>query len=572
MILTPTVSLASSTPNNYTDIVSTAPTDHNTIIKFNIMLNRPESVTEYADSIIAGQNPILSYEEFSSRFSSSENHINLIKDFASTVGFIIEEIHTPSATIKLSGTALQINSAFGVILTDYTNTTTTFISHSGPVNIPSTLHGVVEYVLGLDQSVRIKRNKGTITNASIPQTTGAVATWQLAAVYNYPGNDANGVTVGIMEWGGGYTQNNLTSTFTQNIPVNGATMPRVPIIGVDTVDVFTDGGVNDPTESGGAPEVMLDIYCVWGSAPLCKMVLYFGYGAGASSPTAGPNWYNNFNTAIHDTVNNPSVLSTSWGAGENYATDGYWSAGTVSATEAVLAQSVVLGITIVVSSGDNGSTWAGYVPEVEYPASSRYVTAVGGTSIQLTAQNSVTRSSEVVWNGSGGGQSIYQSLPSWQAGLYYTTATTGGSFGSPISLAVRGVPDVAGNSDPYTGYTFYEGSSNSYVQYGGTSAATPMVAGLIARLNALTGKRIGFANPFLYANPSAFYDIVSGYNAVYVQGYNSTVGWDAVTGLGVPVGTSLYKVLKTGSSFPKENYGFRPKSGAAYPRRTTGAR
>jgi hypothetical protein len=80
-------------------------------------------------------------------------------------------------------------------------------------------------------------------------------------------------------------------------------------------------------------------------------------------------------------------------------------------------------------------------------------------------------------------------------------------------------------------------------------------------------------NIVAYANPSAFYDITVGTNNdTTSSGYVGTVGWDPVTGLGPPQGTSLYKIVRTGAIFPKKNYGFRPTTGAVYPRKTTGTR
>jgi len=551
MNLTPTVALSNSTLTIPAG-ASVAPVNLGNVINFSIMLRRPMSITEYADGVIAGTNKILSYVDFCNQFNSLDTDISLISDFATATGFTIVDSHAPSATIKLSGTVSQINSAFGITLNTVTIADRSYMSYDGTMHIPSVLDTVIEYVLGLDFSVTISR-EAVPYDGSISQTAVSLTPPQVATAYNFPAGDGYGVCVGIMEWGGGWTTSNLTSSFS---PL-GLSNPTI-------TSVLTDGGTNNPGDNNGSPEVMLDIYCAAGVAPKARYVTYFGYGAGSSSPTAGSNWYNNFNTAIHDTTNSPSVLSTSWGAGET----SYWNSTYVSATDNVLAQAVTLGITILVSSGDSGSTWGQSTTEVLYPSSSRYVTACGGTSLQLSGSS---RSTEVAWTDSGGGLSTYQSIQSWQSGLTYTTYSTGGVSGSATTLTVRGVPDIAGNADPNTGYTFNWGNSNTRSQYGGTSAVCPLMAGMVARLNQLTGNRLGFANTFFYANPSAFTDITSGENAVYVNGYKTTSGWDAVTGLGVPIGTTLYKLMHTGSTFPKQNFGFRG-TGPTYPRITQGAR
>jgi kumamolisin len=514
----------------------------------NIIVRRSESVTDYAASVMVGDSPVLSYTDFCDRFGSSDSDIALVTDFANTAGFIIEDTHSPSATVKLSGTVSQINAAFEISLHTVKLADKSYMSYSGSIQIPVILQGVVEHVLGLDTSIRFNRIKNSISQAATVLTP-----IQVAAAYNFPNNNGYGQCIGILEWGGGYTTQNLTSSFT---PL-GLANPT-------TVDILTDGATNNPSDVGDSGEVMLDIFVAGAVCPNSLFAMYFGGGNGNPSQL---NWYNNFNAAIHDTVNNPCVLSISWGAGEV----SYWPPSNLPIFDALFSQSVALGITMLASSGDYGSTWSSSSPEVLYPASSVYITACGGTTLQLSGSS---RSSETGWTGSGGGLSVRESLQSWQSGLSYTTyGYPSGPTGSPASLTVRGVPDIAGNADPASGYSFYYSASNTFISgVGGTSAVCPLMAGLIARLVQLSGTRIGYANPFFYANPAAFYDVTSGENAAYVNGYTCTTGWDAVTGLGVPIGTSLYKILNTGAAFPKKNFGFRPTTGPTYPRISTGAR
>ena len=107
-----------------------------------------------------------------------------------------------------------------------------------------------------------------------------------------------------------------------------------------------------------------------------------------------------------------------------------------------------------------------------------------------------------------------------------------------------------------------------------TSAVAPLLAGLMARLNQVSGKRIGFVNADWYANhTTCFNDITIGDNhGGNAVGYKATSGWDAATGLGSPVGSELYKLYKLGSTFPRHNTGFRPTTGSTYPRNPTGLR
>jgi kumamolisin len=123
-------------------------------------------------------------------------------------------------------------------------------------------------------------------------------------------------------------------------------------------------------------------------------------------------------------------------------------------------------------------------------------------------------------------------LPSYQtsAGVP-ASANPGGHVG-------RGVPDVAGDADPATGYDIVLGGTTQ--TFGGTSAVAPLWSALIARINSELGRSAGFVHPLLYAKPSAFHDVVSGSNGAYSAG----PGWDACTGLGSPDGALVRDALK----------------------------
>jgi len=202
------------------------------------------------------------------------------------------------------------------------------------------------------------------------------------------------------------------------------------------------------------------------------------------------------------------------------------------------------GFTVLTGSGDNGATdWANIAatqlattPTVNFPADVPWVTAVGGTSL-LSTSNGI---SESAWSGSGGGVSKFFTEPSFQQGL-------------PASLqhtlaGQRGLPDVSADADPNTGMAFY--LNGQWTLTGGTSAATPTWAALIAIADQMAGHPLGDINPGLYKiglSPNAqrdFRDITNGSNAVntssvHIQGFQATQGWDAVTGWGTPLASNL---------------------------------
>jgi len=197
------------------------------------------------------------------------------------------------------------------------------------------------------------------------------------------------------------------------------------------------------------------------------------------------------------------------------------------------------GFTIVNGSGDNGATdWADIAatkltptPTVNFPADVPWVTAVGGTTL-LHSGNSYD---ERAWSGSGGGVSKFFSEPAFQQGM-------------PVSVQSelaghRGIPDIAGDANPFTGMAFY--INGQWAQTGGTSASTPLWAGIIAVANQMAGHPLGFINPGIYKVAVSqhaqkdFRDITSGSNRVTagnirIQGFQAVADWDAVTGWGAP--------------------------------------
>jgi len=178
------------------------------------------------------------------------------------------------------------------------------------------------------------------------------------------------------------------------------------------------------------------------------------------------------------------------------------------------------GVTVLVASGDTGATANG-VLQTSYPTSDPDVTGVGGTSLTLDSTNTVT--SETAWSGSGGGISVVFGRPGWQKGTGVPTGT------------MRLTPDVAATADPSEpAMVVYNGNQ---VMFGGTSWATPTWAAFCALINQKRGSPLGLLNPWIYPmiGTSNLRDITTGNNGAYTAG----VGYDLVTGVGVPVVSAL---------------------------------
>jgi kumamolisin len=253
------------------------------------------------------------------------------------------------------------------------------------------------------------------------------------------------------------------------------------------------------------------------------------------APNSEQGFIDAITTAVHDAVNKPSVISISWGAPESE-----WTAQALSAMNDAFAAAAALGVTVCCAAGDAGSSDQNPqngTPDgkahADFPASSPYVLACGGTRL-------ATDGSEVVWNddpatsATGGGVSDVFDLPDWQKDAHVPPSSNpGGRVG-------RGVPDVAGNASPSTGYQVRVDYLSFVV--GGTSAVSPLWAGLVARMNQKLGKPVGYLNPLLYGpvvGSGAFHDIASGDNGAYSAG----AGWDACTGWGSPDGGKLLAAL-----------------------------
>jgi kumamolisin len=205
----------------------------------------------------------------------------------------------------------------------------------------------------------------------------------------------------------------------------------------------------------------------------------------------------------------------------------------MTAMDEAFQAAATLGLTVCVAAGDSGSSdgVGDEANHVDFPASSPHVLACGGTSL---AASRTAISSETVWNdgaaggATGGGISSFFAMPAWQNGLRALTTA-----GTQVALTMRGVPDVAGDADPETGYEVRVDGTDTVI--GGTSAVAPLWAALIALINSSTARAAGFVNPVLYQNPKDLRDITQGNNG----GFAAQAGWDACTGLGSPNGELL---------------------------------
>ncbi len=469
----------------------------------------------------------LTREEYSANHGAAPEDIAKVAAFAHEHGLVVVQSSPARRSVWLAGSVAQLSEAFGVQLAEYDHIDGgSYRGRTGPIMIPAELEGIIVGVFGLDNRPQAKphfRVRAAAANgdqAAKPKDLSQFTPVQVASLYNFPANlDGTGECIAIIELGGGYKKADLSTYFSKH----GLKAPSVSTVSVDH-------GKNTPTGSGDGPdgEVMLDIEVAGSVAPKAKIVVYF-------TPNTSQGFLDAVTQAIHDTVNKPSVISISWGGPEST-----WTAQAIEQYNQAFQAAATLGITVCVAAGDNGSSDGvdDGSAHVDFPASSPNVLACGGTRLNATA---TAIQSEVVWNepqegATGGGISDSFPLPDYQE-----TCGVPPSSNSNKNVG-RGVPDVAADADPATGYAVRVDGDNTVI--GGTSAVAPLWAGLVARLNQGLGKPVGFLNPTLYGLTSqsgVFRDVTSGNNG----SYSAKPGWDACSGLGVADGTKLLKVISS---------------------------
>jgi kumamolisin len=456
-------------------------------------------------------------EDFAATHGADASDLATVEAFARAHGLRVVQADAAQRTVIVAGSAAAMTAAFGVTLARYRAGQADFRGRSGTLTLPASVAPVIEAVMGLDDRPQVVPHFRVRSMAQTAALQSSFDAPQVASLYSFPtGVDGTGQTIAILELGGGYHTADLDAYFTRL----GLKTPQVTSVSVDH-------GRNQPGNPADG-EVELDIEVAGSVAPGAHLAVYF-------APNTDRGFHDALSTAVHDAVRKPSVVSISWGGPESS-----WSQQAMAALDAALQDAAALGVTVCCASGDDGSSdrIADGLAHCDFPASSPNALACGGTKLEASGGRPV---SETVWNepadgASGGGVSDVFPPPSYQAQAGVPpSANPGGRVG-------RGVPDVAGDADPQTGYNVTVDGQQTVI--GGTSAVAPLWAGLIALCNQALGRSAGYIHPMLYAPAAAsgFTDITSGSNGAY----SARAGWDACTGLGTPVGTGVLAALRAG--------------------------
>jgi kumamolisin len=500
-----------------------------------LMLRRHQGHTQVTpEEVMARPSSRPTREAFTKARGAAQSEIDAVVNFAKEAGLQVVDADAARRSVIVHGSAAAISKAFAVQLNNYEYARGTYRSHDGPVNVPASIADYVQAVVGLTNR-EVEAKHWSATSAvqqraqADPPNTVALTPAQVANLYSFPAGDGANQTIGLYEMkigrtAAGYSKSDIEGTMKAlgNLP-----MPNI-------IDVPVDGEKNSGKSDG---ETGLDITVAAAIAPKATIAVYF---AGAQVQ----NMIHALQMMILPKAGEPtpSIISISYGWGPDDPGTPNFSPSEYAQFTSIFEDASTNKITVFVSSGDSGA----YVEsttqaQTSYPASDIWVTACGGTTIGNINGSSFD---EWVWNddgATGGGVSARFAVPQYQAAAAIPKRTGTGTAG-------RGVPDIAGNASPYSGYPqVLNGKPPQPI--GGTSAVAPLYAGLMARINSNLGSPAGFLNTTLYSLPAAAFRHIAGppgpannsFNGV--TGYPAGAGWNACTGLGSVNGQALQAAL-----------------------------
>ncbi|WP_328685116.1 S53 family peptidase [Streptomyces sp. NBC_00343] len=434
----------------------------------------------------------LTKAQFAARFGRTDAEVKRVKDYLRAQGLTVGKVHSGNLLVDASGTAAQLEKAFGTKLATWKDAKSgrAFYANATAPTLPTGIAGLVSDVTGLNNRAQL-HHQATDTVAPRNGPGGGYTPAQLKGGYNVSGTyTGSGQKIALLEFDG-FAQSNITK-YDTNYSL-GSPTPTVSKV---------DGGSG--ALGDGQVEVELDIEVLHAIAPKANVTVFEG-------PNSDAGEVDTYQAIVDSGIPTTSI---SWGASESQRTTS-----NINAVDAVFKAGAAEGLGFYAASGDDGSDDAGNgTTTVDYPASDPYVTGVGGTKLTVTSANAFSK--EVAWSGGGGGKSSVFKIPSWQTAVQ---KSAGGGY--------RQVPDVSAHANPSPGVSIY--SQGTWTSVGGTSAAAPEWAAFGALYNqqaAASGKaNLGFANPALYtASGTGFHDITSGSNGAY----SAATGWDFTTGWG----------------------------------------
>jgi kumamolisin len=522
---------------------------------------RPQRSLPSLARLAKGTQPSRAPVDHGKHYGAHPDEIAHVEKFARRYNLQVVKINPVQRTVRVRGAPQDLAAAFKVDLGLYQKGHTSYLSHTKPISLPDKLADAVTAVFDLDKRpLKGLQHEFWPTPRHLKSGTSYTVP-ELARLYDFPsdGGAGKGQCVGMIQLDGGYEQSDIDKYF--------------KVLNIKKPEIVTLNPNKLSQDLVANYQVTQNIQVVGSLVPEAKLVVY---NANAN-PSTLADYYELFAAAITDETNRPTVITNSWFFPEDIPSLGI-ARDQIACFERLFMEAASRGITLCSSSGSSGSLYAvpanitgdsqgkpfpaTTVPVVNYPASSPYHLACGGTT--LFAQGNQIED-EVVWNqlsrwmdvngqasnggATGGGVSRFSKRPKYQAEARVPEANTcqwvNGIFQNGMAFAGRGVPDVAAVADVQTGYKlFFQGK---WGIGGGTGLSAPLWAGLIAQLNEQLGWNVGFINYLLYdlqlrQNAEVLRPIKHGTNGAYVA--SPTALWNACCGLGTPRGRRLLEELR----------------------------
>jgi kumamolisin len=484
--------------------------------------------------------PALSREQFRHHYAASQHDADQVAANLQAYGLKIDETSLINRTLRVSGTAAQMEAAFQAQLGIYHDAQQgNFRGRASILKVPTALGGIVQGVFGLDErrvALRHTQFRELEHLQAAPLTPK-----QVAQRYAFPQGDGKGQVIGIAEFGGAYFPADakaFNEKYQLPLPTITPVSVGLPVLTPSQVQKLRPARRKQVIEDSG--EVMMDIEIVASLCPAATILVFF-------APFTQKGWVDLIGKLVAGTPQPCSILSVSWGLAEDSPD---WTESARTAIDTALKSAALQGITVCVAAGDDGSgdQEQDNRAHVNFPASSPSVLSVGGTML--------SGADEVVWwnapgdrsgggGATGGGVSVLFQRSAWQD---VTVASLNAG-----SIDGRVIPDIAAVAgDPFYDLIF----QNHDAPAGGTSASTPVWAALLARVHAAlpAGTQPQFLTPQLYRKAAdgkamgarVCTDITTGNNTSSPnpgRGYEAANGYDAVSGWGVPIGTALLQAL-----------------------------
>jgi len=477
-------------------------------------------------------------------FRASKSDADKVAAVLRGFGLSIDEVSLETRSMCVSGTVAQMEAAFHPNLGIYQSAAQPeFRDREGDYTVPASIRKIVTSVLGFGER-QVAHRRPARARAARARRLHAFAPADIEGHYRFPLGRGAGEKIAIAEFGGGYFAEDLVKycrKFGRAVPTVKTISIDMPVRNLTQIKRLKKARAKEEIDLSG--EVMMDVQVVAGLCPEAEISLYF-----AKDHQKG--WVDLLNRVIQD---RPVALSISWGAAED---GGDWSPAARNAINERLQIAALMGITVCCASGDDGSgdMQTDRDAHVDFPSSSPFALAVGGTMITHQAGKSL----EQVWRvgkgkrihdvggSTGGGVSAIFPRQKWQNVSVKSV--------NRKSIDGRVVPDITALAGPPM-YDLIFQTKRSIG--GGTSASAPLLAALIARVNALLPqrKRQRCLTPLLYRSTSSgvplgrlvCHDITVGNNISLPKpgvGYQAGVGFDAASGWGTPIGTSLLLALQ----------------------------